>query len=855
MSRASARRQFPTIQLLAMTLLLAPLGASAAADGAPPGEAPAAVLLAEHGRAALPVVVGTNASPRVRAAAAELAEYLGRITGGTFQVVPGDGRTGIAVGLAADFPALKLDGMFDPADITRREEYLLRSHAAGLLVVGATDLAVADAVWGLLYRLGHRQFFPGPTWEVVPRSPTLRLKVDAVEKPDYLSRRIWYNWDSWPHNRALQEQWWSRNRTRGGFALNSGHAWETILDHHQELFAAHPEYLALVNGKRVRPKFCLSNPDLRKFLVGYFLDRLADDPAADSVSVDPSDGGGWCECGRCAALGSVSDQVVGLANEVAAAVRERFGEGRYVAFDAYNVHQEPPTLRVDPQVVVSVSTHFLQGSTPEALMAGWQRQGARLLGVREYYSVNTWDRDVPGTTRVNLGMLAKTVPDFHARGARFMSAESGDNWGPAGLSYYVASRLLWDVDEAARVPELVEDFLHRSFGPAKAPMARFYEAIDGRTRPFLSDDLLGRMYRCLDEASRLAAGDAAVLARIGDLTLYARYVELYRDYVASAEGPARAKAVEALIRHAYRMRDSGMVHSQALYQDLPRYAQGAVPEQFAWTVPEEQNAWKQNGPFTRDELARVVARGVAANELIDFEPVAFSRDLVPATPLDLPDVPNGWSGYLGKSNRIYTWVGDAPGTVALEVTAGVVPDSTYHGDWKLSLYPVQDVLGEPSDVATVTHRKEPWAVRLKTAARGLHYVEMHGRIDANAVRFAEGTAMTFHHGLDSPYRFVAGWSLYFYVPRGTKTVAGYSSGGEGQMLDGAGRVVHTFGRNGDYFNVPVPPGRDGQLWKFTETGGARRLMTVPPYLARNGRELLLPREVVERDAAPDHRGQ
>ena len=38
---------------------------------------------------------------------------------------------------------------------------------------------------------------------------------------------------------------------------------------------------------------------------------------ADSVSVDPSDGLGWCECEACAAMGSISDRAVTLANAVA----------------------------------------------------------------------------------------------------------------------------------------------------------------------------------------------------------------------------------------------------------------------------------------------------------------------------------------------------------------------------------------------------------------------------------------------------------------------------------------------------------------------------------------------------------
>jgi hypothetical protein len=90
------------------------------------------------------------------------------------------------------------------------------------------------------------------------------------------------------------------------------------------------------------------------------------------------------------------------------------------------------------------------------------------------------------------------------------------------------------------------------------------------------------------------------------------------------------------------------------------------------------------------------------------------------------------------------------------------------------------------------------------------------------------------------------WTLYFYVPKNTKWVGGFG-GGSGTMNDSDGKAVYTFGKD-DFFNVAVTPGQDGKLWSFRDTSGSRQLLTVPPYLARSGGELLLPREVVERDA-------
>ncbi len=47
---------------------------------------------------------------------------------------------------------------------------------------------------------------------------------------------------------------------------------------------------------------------------------------------------------------------------------------------------------------------------------------------------------------------------------------------------------------------------------------------------------------------------------------------------------------------------------------------------------------------------------------------------------------------------------------------------------------------------------------------------------------------------------------------------------------------------------PVPEGQDGKLCKFADCQGVRQLSTVPPYLAITGKDLLLPKEVVEADA-------
>lgn len=529
-----------------------------------------AASLCEGGRPALPVTVAPRASARTLAAAKDLAASLGRICGRPFSVETGDGTRGVALGVGGDFPALGLGDAFDAPEPMRREQFVLRSHKNGVAVVGASDAGVEAAAAELLHRAGWRRFFPGPSWEIVPRDPGLRLSVDEKSAPAFAARRIWYGFGLTDANRAAFGEWQRRNRVPGAFDLHTGHADEGLIERNKEAFAAHPEYFALSSGRRTPGKLCLSNPDLRRLVVADALSRLDKNPAHDTVSVEPGDGDGWCECEACRALGSPSDRVLALANEVSAEL-EKSRPGKYAAFYAYHRHSPPPAGRARERVIVSVATSFLpKGREPEEYLAGWRAQGVGLLGLREYYGVYQWHRSLPARMKGgDLGYLSKSLPRFHALGVRLVSAESGEDWGANGLGYYAASRMMWDLSEADRVDAIREDFLTRAFGEAAAPMRRFYALVDGSRglrKNSLPADLVPAMYARLAEASALNR-DPAVSARLDDLVLYTRYCELHESYRSSLIG--RQAAFAALVGHARRMRPRMMVHLKALLKDIP----------------------------------------------------------------------------------------------------------------------------------------------------------------------------------------------------------------------------------------------------------------------------------------------
>ncbi len=66
---------------------------------------------------------------------------------------------------------------------------------------------------------------------------------------------------------AAYDEWCRRSRAVSGIVLNSGLSYDGIMARHAAEFDQHPEYLAMVNGKRQKPKFCIANAGLRKLVV------------------------------------------------------------------------------------------------------------------------------------------------------------------------------------------------------------------------------------------------------------------------------------------------------------------------------------------------------------------------------------------------------------------------------------------------------------------------------------------------------------------------------------------------------------------------------------------------------------
>lgn len=781
--------------------------------------------------------------------AGELSEYLGRISGARFEVKAGDGSAGIVLGTMQEFPtpalkeALAIYNSFDG-----REAYAIRARPGRLLLLGATDLGVSHAAYRLLRELGCRWFFPNPNWEVVPRAPSLSFGRDITDRPAILSRSIWYAWGTFNDSGHPRGQsaavdyaaWKRRNAMAESFVANAGHALFQVIDQNKAEFDKHPEYLALTGGKRQGPQIELGNPAVRQMVVDYALKYFRDNPGADMVSLDPADGAGYSESEESQKLGTPGDAIFGMANEVARALQKAYPNERKMAgLYAYNWHSDPPPFALEPNVYIQLTMAFNGGklSLPELLEA-WPRK-ARNLGFYAYFSTWLWDYDRwPGgqaSSKNSLKWMFEAWDKANRASGAFatsVSAESGNNWGPHGRGYYLANALMWNPQ--ADVEAILDDFYAKSFGPGARAMKAYYELADAS--PPMSPGVLGAIFRRVDEASRAAADDALVQARLDDIKNYLRYE--YLNYRMAREGDAARKAAmeQEVFALVYRTRYSYMDHWEALRQN---------------SIKEDQNPgapkpWKVEAPATHDETQRGFEEALAYFPDLKV-PVEhkFSADLVA---VNLGGQPVATS-QLYQEGSLYAMLSVHGEPLKIKAQAG----DAYGG--LRQDYSISDASGKVLKSGKPAP-KELVEFEFPVPAPGLYYLDFHDH-GAYSEVFLPANQPAALPMRDRGFRAMrAVPEMYFYVPRGVKQIEYYFKrepwqfGGAHQITDPSGRVAREVDVDGDYVSVPVPAGMDGKAWKIggPQFGLGRFIFfNVPNYLSLSPAQMLVPREVALKD--------
>jgi len=797
----------------------------------------------------------TNAVPPT---ASELANWLEKATTAKFAIT-NDAPTGIFL-LRTNSPLVAATDRARLAD-KGREAFVIRSEGESNLWIIANHAAgLSHGVYYYLDALGCRWFFPNDHWTIIPKRKSITLTLDRVEAPAFRARNFFGTGGFGGKlpvdpKMTLQARWdkWKTMNRFGGDIQAGGHSYDQFVTRYEKEFRAHPEYRAEVAGKRLVPKagakLCYSNPGLQQLFVE---DRLAqlestikrfpDSPTSRAVTVEPSDGGGHCECAECQKLGSISDRVFTLANVVARAVAEKY-PGYLVAILAYNQHAAPPTIAIESNTFIKIAPYAFQrtGLPGDELLLAWAKRH-RSLGIYDYWAIPDWANCLPTLS------FRETVPQklryWHSVGANAFSGESTYSIGAGGLPWYVASRVMWNPQ--TDVAALLTDFYEKSFGPAAPPMQRMLERWD---RGYASTTHeLALTFRDMQEARTLAKDDAT-RARVDDFALYAEYLRLWYEYKHAKE---HDKATRTLLTYLWRTYDSSMAQSFRMFQlivsryekgdtdtekILEREETGASSLADTWPLKNPKaEAWTSLTPVTRDEIDKFIAAGVATYRPLEYDARTFSTNLVALVPDATPSTNWITTQRFSGGNAFAFWAAAGVTNLEARIRCGPRTGSSAPFDRITFTDPAGKILRQENIAADGEWR----SLAIPTQVPGAYRLSVFDQKLGFVLQVPERLPFVIRSGyqcLDLSKR------IYFYVPKGLKRLAFHAESVIAfDLYDGDGKKLA--GKFNGLTALDVPAGQAGKVWSFKgfKSFHPLRPLNFPANFALSPETLLIPEE-------------
>ena len=272
-----------------------------AADGAD-------VCIVKDGKACAMIVIPEDAGEFNVLAANWLKRYIAKGTGAELKItsdseIPAGAIISVGPTKLAQKADVKLEGLsFDDCRIIVKDNVLyLLGRDSEKMSDGRTDLGARGnckaAVTFLEKFCGVRWFLPGPHGELVPR-----FKDISVPSGYNKTYRTDFKWAAsrYPYGYGTPGSIANNYRISARMSFG-GHSYYKMVPP-KKYFKDHPEYFALMNGKRTGEgnHLCSSNPDVREILVREV--RKEFEKGYDVVTLGQEDGYLRCQCDKCEAM-------------------------------------------------------------------------------------------------------------------------------------------------------------------------------------------------------------------------------------------------------------------------------------------------------------------------------------------------------------------------------------------------------------------------------------------------------------------------------------------------------------------------------------------------------------------------
>lgn len=465
--------------------------------------------LGENGKTDYVIYHEPNTAAAIKIAAADLQSYFQKAAGFKPEIKVGDtpprvpyislGYTTAAQAAGISPASPGLDGY--RTVVRGKNLYILGQDVESDNATSLSGISVntADGVYAFCEEyLGVKWVLPGDLGEEIePRTVvTVPADLDRIDVPAFNSRELSYLGQG-----AATVNWLRRQKLVQGPTvpwMRYSHNWHIIP---ASLYEQHPDWFALVNGKRQIPagryKLETTNPELVQAFADRVIEAFRADSNLKSFSLSPADGGGWSEAPAALALrekdpngnSSVTPLVLKFYNDVAKIVGKEFPD-RKLGGLIYADYLYPPSKgipKLEPNLVLMVAPSISYGyqlyrpavrQSVDELLRVWG-EAASSSGAEIYYY------DLPTYFKQSLGVVTPPAPEIlnfiFSRLAKYgykgVNIYGMQGWPQSGPTNYALAKLLWNPKLDAA--ELCREYYRLAYGTEAAPhIEALYNLLD-----------------------------------------------------------------------------------------------------------------------------------------------------------------------------------------------------------------------------------------------------------------------------------------------------------------------------------------------------------------------------------------
>ena len=458
------------------------------------------ITLATDGNTSYKILYEKNANEELKSAVSFLAETLQQMIGcGTIEIIE-DGKADkecfISIGNTQLSENINIDQI-------ENDGYILKVKDNNLIIKGANQSGTKNGIYDFLEtKLGC--MFLRNDYDYIPEFPTIRLEnYDEVINPSIAWRKQF-------QYEALQNNWYDKLKLNGtkakeGFKEGIYAQWGTWCHTQfqfvppEKYFDSHPEYFALINGKRcyqakwhssdMQTHLCLTNEDVYEIVKAGMKSEIQKNPEAlywdFSIMDTPVK---VCQCPECNRINtkyqSNSATIIMFINRLAKDLGKEFPNLMFSTLAYQDCINPPVGLEVEQNVVIKLCAN--PGSQGYSYSVGANKNSKQIKLLLESWgniakNIVVWDYVV------DFNHLLLPFPNYDVQKANMDfyvdnnvmgvfhqgSREKGDEM--ADMLTYLLSRQMWDKD--IDFEALMKKYIQLNYGEASPYIEEYLETM------------------------------------------------------------------------------------------------------------------------------------------------------------------------------------------------------------------------------------------------------------------------------------------------------------------------------------------------------------------------------------------